>query len=180
MKTMIALLCVIFFVSDLQAQVSKATLVASGLTCSMCSKAVYQALTKVDEVESVKSNIKESSYSISFKKDAAANPDHLLKAVKDAGFSVAKLQLSFTFDNVEIKNDTHISAAGVHLHFLNVEPRVLTGEHVLTIVDANFVSAKDNKKYAQYTKMKCFFTGVMESCCSGNDGGGERIYHVTM
>lgn len=180
MKRIIILSVVIFFVSEIQAQVSKATLVASGLTCSMCSKAVYQALTKVDEVESVKSNIKESSYSISFKKGALANPDHLLKAVKNAGFSVAKLQLSFTFDNVEIKNDTHISTAGINIHFINVEPRILIGEHTLTLVDANFVSAKENKKYAQYTTMKCFSTGVMESCCSTNGAGEKRIYHVTM
>src|SRR5690242_4458188 len=70
------------------AQVSKAKLVASGLTCSMCSKAIYEALQKVNTIESVKANIKESSYDIAFKKDAAVNFDAIRKAVEDAGFSV--------------------------------------------------------------------------------------------
>src|SRR5690349_21179107 len=51
------------------AQISNAKLVASGLTCSMCSKAIYEALQKVNTIESVKANIKESSYDIVFKKD---------------------------------------------------------------------------------------------------------------
>ncbi|CAN5742419.1 hypothetical protein BH10BAC2_BH10BAC2_45710 [soil metagenome] len=162
------------------AQITKAKLVASGLTCSMCSKSIYEALQKVNGIESVKANIKESSYSIVFKKDGTVSPDDLKKAVEDAGFSVAKLQVTVNFENAEIKNDEHILVAGINLHFLNVQPQTLTGEKVLTILDKNFESPKEFKKYAQYTTMKCFTTGVMESCCGDKDMPGKRIYHVTI
>jgi copper chaperone CopZ len=163
------------------AQVAKAKLVASGLTCSMCSKSIYEALKKVSSVETVKTNIKESSYNIVFKKDVVAAPDDIKKAVEDAGFSVAKLQITLSFDNVEIKNDEHISIAGLNLHFLNVQPQTLSGEKVLTILDKNFESAKEFKKYAEYTSMKCFITGVAEGCCTDNKVvTGARIYHVTI
>ena len=162
------------------AQITKAKLVASGLTCSMCSKSIYEALQRVSSVESVKANIKESSYNVVFKKDAAVNPDELRKAVEDAGFSIAKLQVTVSFDNVEIKNDEHIKVAGINLHFLNVQAQTLSGEKVLTVLDKYFESAKEFKKYAQYTTMKCFATGVMESCCNDKGAGGERIYHVTI
>ncbi|QEC69907.1 heavy-metal-associated domain-containing protein [Panacibacter ginsenosidivorans] len=162
------------------AQITKAKLVASGLTCSMCSKAIYEALQKVNTIENVKANIKESSYNIVFKKDVTVSPDDVKKAVEDAGFSVAKLQVTVSFDNVEIKNDGHVKVGGINLHFLNVQPQTLNGEKVLTVLDKNFESAKDFKKYAGYTTMKCFATGVMESCCSDSGKAGERIYHVTI
>jgi copper chaperone CopZ len=178
-KLMIAFLMVFGSIIT-NAQITKAKLVASGLTCSMCSKSIYEALQKVDGVETVKANIKESSYSIVFKKDKAVSPDDLKKAVEDAGFSVARLQVTMNFDNMEIKNDEHISVAGMNLHFLNVQPQKLTGEKALTILDKNFESAKEFKKYAQYTTMKCFTTGVMESCCTDKGVSGGRIYHVTI
>jgi len=162
------------------AQISKAKLVASGLTCSMCSKAIYEALQKVNTIESVKANIKESSYDIEFKKDAPVNFDDIRKAVEDAGFSVAKFQVTINFDNVAIENDKHFSVDGINLHFLHVQQQTLNGEKVLTVLDKNFESSKDYKKYAQYTTMKCFTTGVMESCCHDKSMGSERIYHVTI
>jgi len=50
----------------------------------------------------------------------------------------------------------------------------------LTLLDKNFELSKDYKKYTQYTTMKCFTTGVMESCCNSKSTGSERIYHVTI
>jgi len=162
------------------AQISNAKLVASGLTCSMCSKAIYEALQKVNTIESVKANIKESSYDVAFKKDAVVNFDDIRKAVEDAGFSVAKFQVTINFDNVAIENDKHFSVDGINLHFLHVQQQTLDGEKVLTVLDRNFESPKDYKRYAQYTTMKCFTTGVMESCCHNESMRSERIYHVTI
>ena len=51
MKKIIAVVVVAFVTVALQAQFSKATLQASGLTCSMCSKAVKVALEKVPFVQ---------------------------------------------------------------------------------------------------------------------------------
>jgi len=163
-----------------QAQISKVKLVASGLTCSMCSKAIYEALQKVSTIESVKANIKESSYDIAFKKDAPVSFDDIRKAVEGAGFSVAKFQVTVNFDNVVVENDKHVLVDGINLHFLHVQQQTLNGERVLTLLDKNFESSKDYKKYVQYTTMKCFTTGVMENCCNNKSTVSERIYHVTI
>jgi copper chaperone CopZ len=179
MKKIFVIIAVLFATSG-HTQITKAKLVASGLTCSMCSKAIYEALRKVNSIESVKANIKESSYNIVFKKEVTGSPDDIKKAVEDAGFSVAKLQVTISFDNVGIRNDEHIKIAGMNLHFLNVQPQTLNGEKVLTVLDKYFESSKEFKKYAGYTSMKCFATGVMESCCTDNGIAGERIYHVTI
>lgn len=178
MKKILVILA-LFFAASAHAQITKAKLTASGLTCSMCSKAIYEALQKVSFIETVKANIKESSYSIVFKKDVAVDPDDLKKAVEDAGFFVAQLQLTMNFDNVEVQNDKHVAADGLNLHFMNIQQQTLTGEKVVTVLDKNYESAKEFKKYAGYTNMKCFTTGVMEDCCD-KTMAGKRIYHVTI
>ncbi|MGN6617982.1 MAG: heavy-metal-associated domain-containing protein [Ilyomonas sp.] len=161
-------------------QISNATLTASGLTCSMCSKAIYKAITKVDFVDNVQANIKESNYTITFKPNADINFDALRKAVEDAGFSVAKLTVQMNFDNLSVKNDVMVKAGGENLHFLNVDAQTLNGKKTLTIVDSKFTSDKEHKHFSQYTNMKCYSTGVLESCCSKVGNAGERIYHVTI
>ncbi len=180
MKNIFLVVVLLFSLASLQAQVSKATLTASGLTCSMCSKAIYEALKKVNTIETIKANISQSSYSIVFKKDAAVSLDELKNAVEGAGFFVAKLQVTVNFDGVEIKNDEHVESAGLNLHFLNVKEQKLSGEKELTILDKNFVTAKQFKKYTEYTKMKCLETGIMEACCTDKSTAGTRIYHVTI
>ena len=74
------------------AQISSGKLQASGLTCAMCSKAVYNALSAVPYVEKVQPDIQQSTYQLTFKSDVAVDPDLLARAVTDAGFSIAKLQ----------------------------------------------------------------------------------------
>ncbi|HEY6978167.1 MAG TPA: heavy-metal-associated domain-containing protein [Chitinophagaceae bacterium] len=180
MKKLLIVIMMVGTAASTHAQISKATLVASGLTCSMCSKAIYQSLQKVKMIEAIKANIKESSYDITFRKDAVIRFDEIRRAVEDAGFSVAKLQITINFENVEIKNDAHILINGLNLHFLHVQPQILNGEKDLTLVDKNFEPVKEYKKYAQYTMMKCFATGVMEMCCVVKKGNSERIYHVTI
>ena len=180
MKKSAIILCLLFTATFAKAQFTSASLTASGLTCSMCSKAVYSALVKVSSVETVKSNIAASSYRIVFKKDAQVNLDDIKNAVKGAGFSVAKLQVTMNFNNVAVENDAHVNVSGENLHFLNVSQRTLNGEITLTVLDKDFISTKEYKKFAQYTSMKCYTTGFMDSCCKKDEASATRIYHVTI
>lgn len=165
--------------SSVFAQIKSAKLTASGLTCSMCSKAIYKALMKVPSIQDVEADIKNSSYDIKFKEGTNVVIDDLKKAVEGAGFSVAGLQVTGNFSNVAVANDAHIAYGGSNFHFLGVNKQVLNGEKTLTVVDKNFLPSKDFKKYSSQTKMKCVQTGMMEACCS-KTGTSGRIYHVTL
>jgi hypothetical protein len=57
----------------------------------------------------------------------------------------------------------------------------LNGEKTITMVDKDFVTAKEFRKYSAATKMKCILTGKAASCCE-KEGlpAGTRIYHVTI
>jgi len=60
-----------------------------------------------------------------FKEGQQVILDDVKKAVQDAGFSVASMQVTATFNNAEVYNDAHITVGGSNLHFLNVPKQVL-------------------------------------------------------
>lgn len=175
---------IVFFAAALlpaQAQFTKATLQATGLTCAMCNNAINKALQKVPSVESVKSDIKNSSFNIIFRQNAEVDIDALKKAVEDAGFSVGSLKLTGDFNSLAIANDKHVKIGNSNFHFLNVTAQTLNGEQTLTVVDKNYISEKQFKKFSGAARMSCLQSGKAGSCCI-KDGmaEGERVYHVTI
>ncbi len=172
----IALLCTI----QLKAQVSLVTLQASGLTCSMCSNAINKALLSIDYVDRVTANIKESSFVIRFKPAAIVNFDQLKKKVEDAGFFVAQMEATIVTNRIAISNDAHVDINGTMYHFLNTGDKVIEGEIHVRLLDKGFVSVKDFKRNARFTKMNCYQIGYMGSCCKKTPGSSTRIYHVTI
>lgn len=180
MKKFFIILLVVFG-SNAQAQFSKVSLQASGLTCSMCSKAVKTALEEVSFVEKVQVDIKNQQYNLSFKQNNKVNFDALNKAVQDAGFSVASLKVTASVNTTKLQKDEHLKIGDQTFHFLNAANQTVDGQVSFSIVDKGFVSAKEFKKYAGMTKMACVQTGRMEKCCSsGDEPVGGRIYHVVI
>ena len=181
MKKLLILLMAGFMTLGAGAQFSKATLQATGLTCAMCSNAINKALQEVPFVASVKSDIKNSAFNIVFKENTPVSIDVIRKAVEDAGFSVGGLKMTGEFNHIEIGNDKHVEIGDEVFHFLDVKSNLLNGEQTLTVVDKNFVSAKQFKKISSATKMSCLQTGKAAQCCEKEGVKAEtRIYHVTI
>ena len=179
MKKLSLLFIIALSAINSQAQFTKATLQATGLTCAMCSNAINKALQKVSFVESVNSDIKNSSFSILFKADNQVDIDALKDAVEDAGFSVGSLKLTGTFNEMKIEKDKHVKIDNENFYFLNAFSQVLNGEQTVTVVDKNFITAKQFKKYSSASKMSCLQTGKAASCCVKDGiGANERVYHV--
>ncbi|HKZ67909.1 MAG TPA: hypothetical protein VJ111_16195, partial [Chitinophagaceae bacterium] len=107
--------------------------------------------------------------------------DVLHKAVEDAGFSVGSLKMTGNFKELKVENDKHVEIGNETFHFLNVSEQTLDGEKTITIVDKDFVTARQFKKFSNTTKMSCVQTGKAASCCL-KEGipVGTRIYHVTI
>ena len=181
MKKLVLFISIVFFAISGEAQFSKASLQASGLTCAMCSNAINKALQVLPFVAEVNPDIKNSIFNITFKNSEAFSIDALQAAVEDAGFSVAKLQLTGQFNNVNVKNDQHIKISDQVFHFFDIKDQQLSGEKTITMVDKNFVTGKDFKKYSNKTVMECLQTGIAGSCCQ-QDGiaAKTRIFHVTL
>jgi copper chaperone CopZ len=179
MKTILLACLVGFFGLQSNAQVKKASLQASGLTCSMCSKAVLNALQEVSFVEKVQVDIKNQTYHLSFKQDNDTDLDALAKAVEDAGFSVANLKVTADAGDVKLEKDKHLQIGKQYFHFLNGKDQQLKGETTFTIVDKAFTSPKNYKKYSALSKKECVQTGKMAKCCTSEESIEEtRVYHA--
>lgn len=181
MKTILFAIALIGAQFTAQAQYKKASVQAAGLTCAMCSNATFKALKTLPFVDKIDTDLNNTTFVLHFKPNAAVNLDQIRTKVEGAGFAVAKLTVTASFDNVKVQNDTHIPFAGQTLHFLDVKPQVLQGEQDITLVDKDFVSAKTFKKFSAQTKMACYKTGTMADCCkAGNAAASKRVYHVTI
>jgi copper chaperone CopZ len=181
MKKLLTITAAVLLFASANAQFTKASLQATGLTCAMCNNAINKALQKIPFVDSVKSDIKNSAFNIVFKQNTPINIDALKKAVEDAGFSVGSLKVTGRFDNLKIENDKHLQINGASFHFLDVTDQVLNGEKTITVVDRDFVSAKQFKKIVSSSKMSCVQTGKAAGCCAQSGmPEGTRIYHVTI
>ena len=179
MKKILFIASIFFFGLKADAQFTKATLQASGLTCSMCSKAVKEALEEVTFVEKIQVNIKTQEYNIAFKNGADVNFDALKKAVEDAGFSVASFKVTADLPTTTIEKDKHLKVGKHYLHFLNAKDQKIGGTTTFAIVDKQFVPAREFKKWSSATKMPCVQTGKMAQCCTKEDAANQaRVYHI--
>jgi copper chaperone CopZ len=149
-------------------QIQSVSLQASGLTCSMCSRAIYKSLKKLPSVAKVQEDIAHSSYHIQFKDAQAVSLADLKKAVLDAGFSVAWMEVKANFNNVEVANDSSLTLSDFTFFFVDIQKQKLNGEKKLLILDKDYLLEKDRKKYA----------GAFDSKTAAADG--EKIFHVTL
>ena len=179
MKKLLFVAVIIFSAMGLNAQFTKAKLQATGLTCALCSNAINKALEKVPFVASVRSDIKNSAFNIVFKQEVTVDIDQLKDAVEDAGFSVGHLELTGQFEEQQLSKDSHFSYGGMNFHYLGNDALKLAGEQTITVVDKNYVSAKEFKKLSGATTHGCYLDGRAGDCCSlSGIQSGARIYHI--
>ena len=181
MKKLFVVIIIALLVAPVQAQFNKARLQATGLTCAMCSNAIYKALKTVPFIDSVEPDIKNSAFDIVFKENEEVNIDALKDAVEDAGFSVGNLLLTGNFREVKLEKDKHVLIGKNYFHFLGSKTQTLNGEATIHLADKDFVTTKEFKKISSLTKMSCLQSGKAESCCTSEGIPAEaRIYHVTI
>ncbi len=134
------------------AQITKAELTATGLTCSMCSKATYKQLTSIPEVEKVETDLNKTAFILHFKNGSAVNPGELKQKVEDAGFSVGELIVVFNFNNQKAENNSSFTQDNITYTFMDTKPGVLAGEVKVKVLDKGFVVEKEYKKLSKLTK----------------------------
>lgn len=180
MKKILWLLCFSVLSITTEAQIKQAKLQASGLTCALCAKAVYSNLEKLPFVSKVDTDLNGSAFILEFN-SKPIDLDAIRKKVEDAGFSVAGLSLMVSFDQVQLEADKHISYHGLVFHFMGNNKTNLNGDHVVRIVDKNFISTKEQKKIQSLTKLPCYATGYMDSCCKiEKTTTPQRVYHLML
>jgi copper chaperone CopZ len=128
-------------------QLRYATLQAAGLTCAMCSNAIYQSLSSLPFIAEVAPDVANSSFQIKFKADKNIEPDRMRNAVEEAGFSVAALRFTISFTNFELPYDKILSMNGMKLYVINSTDQVFDKDVIFLFLDKGFLTEKMLKEY---------------------------------
>jgi copper chaperone CopZ len=153
LKFLIAI-TVLLSISNSFAQISKAEIVATGLTCSMCSNAINKQLKKLPEVEKVDIDLNSNTFTISLKKNNTISPRILKESVQKAGFFVGSMIVTMNFENQKIDDNSKLKKDNLNLIFIDTNPKTLNGITKFKVLDKGYLVMKDFKKnlktYSKY------------------------------
>ena len=144
----------IILTTTINAQITKADIVATGLTCSMCSNAINKQLKKLTDVEKVDIDLNTNTFSVYLKSSNNITPRILKESVEKAGFFVGSMVVTIDFNKQKIDDNIAVAANNIDFIFLDTDKKMLNGQTKLKILDKGFVTAKEFKKmrkiYAKY------------------------------
>ncbi|MGZ8557828.1 MAG: heavy-metal-associated domain-containing protein [Chitinophagaceae bacterium] len=147
MKKIFLLIAIAFSLAT-NAQVTKVSLKASGLTCSMCSNSINKALKTLDFVLKVDADIKTYTFEILFKTNSNVDFDLIKKKVENAGFTVSGFVATIHFNNVQVINSQPVTIEDKTFLFVNMKDQSLNGTQEVKVLDKGFVSPKEYKRNA--------------------------------
>ena len=151
MKNIIISFIVLFFAIESNAQISKADIIATGLTCSMCSKSIYKQLTSLPEVASVDTDLNTNTFTVTMKPNTNVSPKIFKDNVEKAGFFIGSLVVTTDSKSLE--------------KYINVEKKQIptTKQVQVQILDKGFVTEKEFKKLAKKHKDIASYSTVNEN-----------------
>ena len=166
----------LFVINKVSAQqITTVEMQVTGLTCSMCSQATEKSLRTLNYVSDVTPDLNKNLFIIKFKKDKDVNFDQLNKKVKDAGFSIGKLEATVNFNQTKI-DDNGQAVVGTNIYrFANAKDKVLNGPVKVNVIDKGFVSNSVFKQKAATVKFDSYATGT-----GVVNGKKTRIYHLSI
>lgn len=123
-------------------QITKAEIIATGLTCSMCSNAIYKQLKATDGVDSVKTDLNKNMFIVFLSETRNVSPVVLKEKIEKAGFFVGSFEAYFNFSNTTVSENKQIG----NYIFLDAKTQKLNGIAKAKILSKGFVTVKEFKK----------------------------------
>ena len=154
MKTLKIIITIIFLlsVSNTFAQLTKVEIVATGLTCSMCSNAINKQLKSLTDVEKVDIDLNTNTFIVFLKDNNQITPEILKNKVEDAGFFVGEMILVLPFKNQIISENLAVYSPEMSFIFIDSKVKTLNGELKLQVLDKGYLTSKAFKKIAKLWK----------------------------
>lgn len=81
------------FAAESNAQIKQAVIGVDGFTCSLCAKGVEGQLKSLDYVKSVKTDLKKTTFTLTFYSNKEIKLSELRDAIKDGGFSLRDISI---------------------------------------------------------------------------------------
>ena len=141
-KTYLLFAAVIMLLSaNINAQILKAEIRATGLTCSMCSNAINKQLKTIPEVVNVQTDLNTNTFTVTLSKGNTLTPKVFKEKVEKAGFFIGSLVLTTNAETIKkgayvlVNNSLNNSA-----------------EVKIQILDKGYVTEKEFKKLSKSLK----------------------------
>ena len=133
------------------AQIVKAEIRATGLTCSMCSNAINKQLKTVPELVNVEIDLNSNTFTVTLKEGNELSPKIFKEKVEKAGFFVGSMVLFINFRNQTVEDNKQIDK----YIFIDTKAQTLNGVAKVRVLDKGYVTTKEHKKlaksFARYT-----------------------------
>ena len=143
----IGIACLLLITSvNSYSQITKAEIIATGLTCSMCSNAINKQLKATVGVDSVSTDLNTNTFTVYFKKESKIMPRVLKEGVEKAGFFIGSLVITMPAESLKTEGDKTVLINGSTFVLLNEELKNSTGETKVKIFDKGYVTQKEHKK----------------------------------
>lgn len=123
------------------AQITKAEIRATGLTCSMCSNAINKQLKTMPEVVDVNTDLNTNTFTVTLKEGNELNPKIFKEKVEKAGFFIGSLVV--TAKSNTISQSSYIMVSDKKNNASEIQFQVL---------DKGYVTEKEFKKLSKSYK----------------------------
>lgn len=133
MKKILLVLIIILVSNKYSAeQVTQLTIGVDGFTCSLCAKGVEAQFKSLDFVKSVKTDLKNTLFILSFNSEPKINVNQIKDAVSDGGFTVRdiKVEAKGTLKGDQSSGYTLSTPNTPEIHLNNVNGELSAGDKV--------------------------------------------------
>ncbi|MEN9908980.1 MAG: hypothetical protein RLZZ540_2129 [Bacteroidota bacterium] len=166
LKKKFILLLMLFGVINSYSQISKVEIIATGLTCSMCSNAINKQLKAMPEVEKVMIDLNTNTFVVNLKKNSLITPEVLRMSIEKTGFFVGSMILTMDVDDAQAKDIASFKNATGTYVFVEAKEKAAAGTLRLKVLNSGFVTKKE---YKQSAKMLSKYLAI---------GSQEGTYYV--
>lgn len=132
-----------------QAQISKAEIIATGLTCSMCSNAINKQLKSMAEVENVSTDLNTNTFTVTLKENSKLTANTLKESVEKTGFFIGSMVLTIDLGSVKMAESQKITKQSGNYVFVNGGEKAVSGPIRVQVLNEGFVTKKELKKSAK-------------------------------
>lgn len=151
------------------AQMNKAEVIATGLTCSMCSNAIYKQLQKSPGVEKVETNLNTNTFTVFYKKNNQTKPIDIKDNIEKSGFFIGSLLVYLPSESLKINSKTTLEQDQTSFEVLDGNAKISTNETKLKVFDEGYITAKELKKQRKIYLKKASFSNSV-----------ANVYHVKL
>lgn len=130
-------------------QISKAEIIATGLTCSMCSNAINKQLKSMADVTSVATDLNTNTFTVTLKENNTLTPNILKESIEKTGFFIGSMVLTIDVGNVQISENQKVEKQSGTYVFVNNSAKAVSGPIKVQVLNDGFVTKKEFKKSAK-------------------------------